>query len=102
MRITQLKGPFKANTTYTCPMPAGRYQYIQIGIQAPQVPPISEVNLEDMTSLILSLNNKEFKVNAADILEFTDIAVTTNPTITPQQDMDRYTIIDIAYTAIEE
>lgn len=83
-------------------MPAGRYQYIQIGIQAPQVPPISEVNLENMTSIILSLNNKEFKVNAADILEFTDIAVTTNPTITPQQDMDRYTIIDIAYTAIEE
>lgn len=100
MRITQLTGPFTKNTTYSCPIPAGRFNYIHVGIEAPQVPPMSEVTLDKMISVIINLDNKEFKINSNDILEFTDIS-TTSITITPQQDMDKYTIIQVAYAAIE-
>lgn len=99
--MAQLTGPLKKNTTYACPVPAGRYAYIHFGIETPQVPPMSEVDLEDMTSFILTLDGKEFKINASDILEFADLSV-TSLTITPQQDVDRYTIIQVAYAAIKD
>lgn len=102
MRITQLFGPFEKNVTYTCPMPAGRYRYIHIGLQVPQTIPMTEVQLNEMNKFILSLDGKDFKINANDILEFVDLSETTNIKITPLQDMDRYTIIDLAYAAIED
>lgn len=101
MRITQLVGPFTANTTYTCPVPSGRYRFIQIGLQVPQAPPMSEVDLSRMNKFILSIDGREFKINANDILEFVDLGQNSNITITPLQDMDEYTIIDVAYTAVE-
>ena len=101
MRIAQLVGPLNKNQTYVCPVPAGKYNYIHIGIETPQVSPMSEVTLDDMVSFILSLDSEKFRINANDILEFADINMTNNINIMPLQDMDAYTIIQIAYTAVE-
>lgn len=102
MRISQLHGPLKSNVQYTCDVPTGRYLYTCIGIQTPQTPPLTEVDLDDMTTFLIGLDNKEFRINANDILEFHNLGYTSNITITPLQDVDEYTIIDIAYTAITE
>lgn len=100
MQLAQLVGPLSKNVTYTCPVPAGRYSNVHIGIETPQVPPLSEVQTEEMVSFVLGLNTKKFRINASDILEFVDLNA-TNITITPLQDIDRYTIIQVGYAAME-
>lgn len=100
MWVLQASGPFQANQriNFNPPQRSG-IKYIKLGVQAPQVPPLSESKIfpNDMIKFYLVYNNNRFIINANDILEFEDFNNSTVFTVIPLQDMDAYTIIDIAF-----
>lgn len=102
MQVIQACGPFPANTEISFNIPEGtRYQtrYIKLGVQAPQVPPLSESSSfsDDLIKFNLKSENNTFIINANDILEFEDFYDITAFKVMPLQNMDAYTIIDIAF-----
>lgn len=102
MQIIQACGPFTAGNQILFNIPEGvgyQTRYIKLGVQAPQVPPLSE-SLDFPTDLVqfdLKIENNHFIINANDILEFEDFNEANIFYVTPLQNMDAYTIIDIAF-----
>ena len=110
MQIVQAVGPFKAGERieFDYPDPKYTFRYIKVGVQAPQVPPITEVdNISQMirfsigTSSVNTRNNL-FYINANDILEFEDFYSVREFNIRPLQDMDAYTIVEVAFSDEQE
>ena len=125
MYIIKKTGPFKANQWINFSPPSNNYtyNYVQLGIQAPQSPLPSQQrkNLQDGNvfygynytnrfAILLDENwngitegstpNKKnrFIINANEILEFEDLSSATCFQIIPFQDMDAYTIIEIQFS----
>ena len=103
MQIVQACGPFKAGKeiSFNYPDPKYQFRYVHIGIQTPQVPPITEVSIDKMISFSIGTgvaNNPEFIINANDILEFDDFYRVNQFQIKPLKDVDRYTIVEIAFS----
>ena len=100
MWVLQAAGPFRANQRINFNTPQrSDIKYIKLGVQVPQVPPLSEVQNfpNDMIKFYLVYNNNRFIINANDILEFDDFNNSNVFTIIPLQNLDAYTIIDIAF-----
>ena len=106
MKLLQITGPFKANTLIDFKdfIPRSYFRYIKIGVQAPQVPPLSEPENFPSGMIRVYYNSKQRShcINANDILEFQNLYWKALPSIGFLQDMDAYTIIDIGYIDEQE
>lgn len=111
MKVIQAVGPFYKNEPISFNVPQSGAKYIKFGIQAPQAPWLSAVphstSQEEFVSHMVrfeigddNLSNHSFIINGNGILEFEDFYASSVVYIEPLQDMDAYTIIDIAF--IEE
>lgn len=111
MKVVQAMGPFTEGQVITFDVPQSGAKYIKFGIQVPQAPwllaPINSENSLDYLAHMVRFNigsdsstSSSFVINGNGILEFEDFEQASVFYIQPLQDMDAYTIIDIAF--IEE
>lgn len=101
MQVIQACGPFTKGQEISFNVPSGTgYQtrYIKLGVQVPQVPPLSESPSfpEGLIKFDLITPNNSFIINANDVLEFEDFNQEQIFKIKPLQNMDAYTMIEIA------
>lgn len=107
MKVVQAMGPFfvEEEKPISFNVPESGVKYIKIGIQAPHASPLEAFLLgqqEDPPNfknymIKFKIDNKEFIINGNGILEFEDLDNSRVFEIQPLQDMDAYTIIDIAF-----
>ena len=111
MKVVQAMGPFTKDEIITFDVPQSGIKYIKFGIQVPQAPwllaPINSENSLDYLAHMIRFNigtdastSSSFAINGNGILEFEDFNQASVFYIQPLQNMDAYTIIDIAF--IEE
>ena len=119
MWVSQRVGPFKAGQKIRFPdftdstdyVQTYNKKYVRIGIQAPQSPYITEVDnptenrafKDNMNRFELDINiGNSMVINENEILEFGDLSAAEYIKVTPLQDMDAYTIIEIQLLEEEE
>lgn len=107
MKVIQAMGPFVQDQIVSFNIPKSGARYIKLGIQVPQAPLLSEVpwsSTPNFTAYMVRfmIDGKSFVINGNGILEFEDLSNTQVFSIQPLQDMDAYTIIDIAFIDDEE
>lgn len=85
-------------------------KYVRIGIQAPQSPYVTEVDnpgnsksfKANMNRFKINTDSGDYAINENEILEFGNLANAKYFKVTPLQDMDAYTIIEIQLMEEEE
>lgn len=98
MRVLQAVGPFIANQRINFNIPqSSDIKYIKLGVQAPQSPFILAPRIFPNDNIRFKIQNFNFIINSNDILEFEDFNNSNIFTIIPLQNMDAYTIIDVAF-----
>lgn len=108
MKVIQAMGPFFAtNKPISFNVPKSGAKYIKIGIQVPQAPHLLAMPYSDPPNFAsnmirFTIDGSNYIINGNGILEFEDLSNTKVFEITPLQDMDAYTIIDIAFIDEEE
>lgn len=119
MWVSQRIGPFPAGKKIIFPnfINSSDYtqsynkKYVRVGVQAPQSPYITEVdNPTENSAFKSNMNQFEFDINVGnpmvinenEILEFGDLSAAEYIKVTPLQDMDVYTIIEIQLLEEEE
>lgn len=108
MKVIQAMGPFYTKDgSISFNVPKSGAKYIKIGIQVPQAPHLLAIprsSTPNFTAYIVRfmIDGKSFVINGNGILEFEDLSNTQVFSIQPLQDMDAYTIIDIAFIDDEE